>query len=335
MGSKPGSNYVHEQRVLACARFFRRHGFSPLPAYPDDKRPALDEYRCYRERPLEPEWFERPEPWTNMQLLTGVSAYGARKLIVVDCDGELARERIWPEMVAANEGDDGPVSRTWVARTQSGGRHFYFLLPSYATECKSRQVWGLWSTWGNGENREKGGWLPKNEIRILGDKALVMAPPSVLSAPKEILQKIPCNSPKEEENKSYGFIDGKCPKTWALPSTAPNWVLSLAGISLPSGRSEPQVQHRWTRPSDGPALLADKIGTVRQWGVKTVGEPDPNGWVKCHVPWRRDNSPSGSFNATTGVLFDHARGDAMGMAKLGVTMGVYPDLAAALRSLGN
>ncbi len=90
---------------------------------------------------------------------------------MVDLDGPEAIEA-WKAICNKNQYTlKCSSSFPWISTTGSGGTHIYFRVPSGTERCPSRMIWGLYDT--------LTGWVKHREIRILGDGALAVVPPSV------------------------------------------------------------------------------------------------------------------------------------------------------------
>jgi hypothetical protein len=304
----------HSERVLAAARYFQKIGLSPIPAAANAKRPdpRLGGYAKFRNQSLDKSWWDHKD-WLNLQLMCGCEVFGERKIIVVDCDGHTAATQVWPHM----NKHYGRADRTWTVQTPSGGRHYYYLIPVEIVRVPSRMIWGLWSTWGSTEDPAKGTWLPHEEVRILGDGSLSMAPPSALDG----------------KGEGYTFVDGHSPRNMELPAIAPKWLIDLpAATALSPNSVTSSASARALQCTNGMDSI-DKISVARSWGVKFTGGRNPRGWLPCHVPWREDRTPSGSFHADSGILRDNKDGTSVSLCSLGVRLGVYPDSLSAFKDL--
>ncbi len=270
------------------AHFYRECGYQPLPSKADRKQPALSTFA---------EYFEVPLPATmlanwhapNIQLVTG----SAWRLCVVDCDGDRAHQ-IWQSLCT----DHAHEPHTWTVRTGRGGYHYYYALPDDLEQCKSRRLWGLWDPYLG--PKHEGGWSSHNEIRLLGDRTLVVAPPST----------------HVDTQVVYSFLEESGPKELPRPMPAPAWLLELPAVERP--RTAPPLPARpprtWGQAPPGPypdrSQVLDAIGPTKhliaaQYGLRLAARrPNPEGWVPCHAFDRPDEHPSASIHHEWGIYYD-------------------------------
>lgn len=311
-------------RALACARRYRELGLSPLPSRRDAKRPDLESFAEFWGRPLPASLFE-PDTWraTNIQIMTGAKTGSSVKILVVDCDGEEAIAR-W-KAILGRHGHD--ADRSWVAVTGSGGLHTYFLLPDGIDACPSGMIWGLWDTWGDDG---KGRWAKHKEIRILGDNALVVAPPSI----------------HVETGRRYEFAGLSSPRRVPLPEPAPDWLLAMPRLSAPRFGEPPKADPpRPTayRPTGNSysraeviAAIPNKVALAAEWGLKFArAEPNQNRWVPCHAIGRDDRTPSASFHADDGTYQDRKDLRSISLFDLGVELRRFADWKDCLNWCGD
>lgn len=285
------------------ARWYVEHGMNPLPSREDRKAPALRKYAQYLHG--EPIPFKFLEKWwsPNIQVCLGA----AWRLCVVDVDGRKAldvvssweRQGLWP--------------RTWVVFS-GVGRHYWFRLPEDLTECRSRKLW---------LGKEK-----HEEIQLLGDGALIVAPPS-----RHV-----------RYGGRYRFIAG--PVEFPQPALPPGWLLEMGDCREPPRVKRPQIY-----PPRGPRTLATvanhtvaqemidaidperKLDLVENWGLRLKRRvPNAAGWVPCKAVDREDKNPSASFCPRTGVYWEPGR-PALGFTSLAVVLGAYPDGPTAYRAV--
>ncbi|SIO37814.1 Bifunctional DNA primase/polymerase, N-terminal [Singulisphaera sp. GP187] len=311
----------------ACVNHYRKVGLCPLPSRMDIKGPMLETYAEHYDAKPVPEEIYSDWATTNVQIITGTQSPSPTKILVVDLDGPEALEA-WQKITWQKNHKDDP---TWHSVTGSGGHHIYFLLPDGLTECPSGIVWGLYDTWGK---TGKGQWVKHKEIRILGDRALVVAPPS-----KHV-----------ETGKRYEFMMPHTPKINRLPAIAPDWLLSMPRLSTPRFTEPPAPRKpvAYTRQSDRYYTREEVLDAVadqkfdiacREWGlVSACSGPNPAGWCSCFVPGREDAryaKPSGSFHFRDGTFQDLKDKTAISMFDLAVVLGVFATWQEARDSLGD
>jgi hypothetical protein len=314
------------QRALQGALFFRDRGYNPLPARSDRKSPMLASFTEFWSQPVPQEVYA---DWAaeNVQVMCGARW----KLCVVDCDGDQAHN-VFRAMKRHHDPDQVGPYATWTARTGGGGWHFWFTLPDHVKTCESRRVWGLWDTWGG--STHQGDWAHHREIRLLGDGALVVAPPSL-----HVETRVP-----------YAWITGRGPDELPEPGPVPAWVLDLpvaspcrGAPSAPPGPLPAPPPESPLRPAGGLYerdevlhAIKDKIALARRWGLR-IASPRPNakGWVACHAIGREDKSPSASISESSGVYCDLAQGVRLSLFDLAAALGAYPDWQAAKNALGD
>lgn len=314
-------------RAKRCVDHYRSLGLCPLPSRMDIKGPMLPTYaEHYGPTPV-PESAYADWRTTNVQIITGAKSPTPAKIVVVDCDGPKAHD-VWKAMCAAN---NYTPNGAWVCRTGSGGHHYYFSLPS-AESCPGGMLWGIWDTWGD---NGKGKWLRHEEVRLLGDRALVIAPPSI----------------HVETGSPYSFDSLANPNKIRLPVEAPAWLLAMPLLATPRCYSEPprppvapprpaRTSDRWyTRDEVLDAIGGRKLAEAKTWGLVTKSDmPNPSGWVVCWVPGREDprhSNPSGSFNFRDGTLQDRKDLSTISLFDLGVLLGRYSTWQECRDELGD
>jgi hypothetical protein len=289
------------------------------------KGPSIDYADFYDGKPV-PEWVYRDWTAKNIQILCGSATPTDTKIVVVDCDGDLAATR-WREICEFHGYQPKP---SWWGFTGSGGSHHYFVLPPGYGACPSGLLWALFDTWGN---KGKAGWLKHCEIRLLADRSLAVAPPSI----------------HVDTGRRYQFIGESNPNRVILPQPAPQWLLDMPRLETPSFQREAKSEVRqprtftpggksYERDQVIAALPASlKIDLVRQWRLHLTGGPNSQGWAPCFVPGREDpkcSRPSGSFNATSGVFQDRKDMSTMSFFDLSVTLGAYATWEDCCNDLG-
>ena len=319
--SKP--SYEH---ALKCADYYRDLGWQPLPSKMDLKGPMLRSFVDFWETPL-PDLTYAASEWqtTNIQLMTGYRW----KLMVVDCDGDEAIET-WKRMIAHY----GGIPKTWRSRTGGGGEHHYFALPDWLDECLSRRLWGVWDTFAATDPEKpgsppKGDWQRHKEIRVLGDKALVIAPPSI----------------HVDTGRPYAFEVG--PRDLPVPAFAPDWLLKMPAVVRPdcverfapikipaeSAGKRGGRRHDW---QDVIAAIPSPVEVAKRWGLRVAGTgPGSKGWWTVHAIDRIDNTPSCQFNDTNGIFWDGRDRTTIPFFKLGVALNAFLTVQDCVNSLGD
>jgi len=291
------------------AGFFRERGFNPLPSRPDAKRPMI-RFAGFWATPYPAAEFERFET-TNIQLVLG-RPWG---LIAVDLDGPEARQR-WATM--------GRVPRTWVTHSGGDGLHLWFTVPKQGPYITKRVVW-------RGEGKH-------SLIEILGDKSLLMAPPSIHPTTGE----------------RYRFLSrAESPAGLPMPAPAPAWILALPGeriapalapLPAASQRTAPRLTRHETgggragrtyRRDEVLAAIPDVPALVQSWGVRLTGRPNANGWWPCHAIDREDRNPSAAIHVRSGYYSDLGSGRRLSLLDLGVHLGIGDDWREVLNHLGD
>lgn len=309
------------ERARNIARSFYDLGWNALPSRMDRKCPMLPSYTDY--------WNERVpvsiyDDWrtTNIQVITGAK-WG---LCVVDCDGE-ASHRVWRDINHAHE--TTRTSPTWVTRTGGGGWHYWFTLPAWVDQCPSRRLWGLWDTWAG--PKHEGDWVKHQEVRLLADQSLVIAPPSV----------------HVTTGQAYEWFDRRGPELMPRPAPAPAWLLDMPAIVNPRTTefTPPPAVSRPEKAAVRPAgaivdrdeviaAIPDKIALARAWGLRVAAsKPNAKGWVACHAIGREDRNPSASISVETGVYSECRDGERLSFFDLAARLGVYPDWQTAKADL--
>lgn len=318
------------QRARKCVAHYRKLGLCPLPSRTDRKGPSLDTYAAhFGATPVDEDVYEGMRT-PNVQIITGAKSPTVNKIVVVDCDGEGSLD-VW--MTMCRERSFNP-STAWITRTGSGGHHFYFSLPLSVASCPGGMLWGLWDTFGGVDH--KGAWAKHKEVRILGDNALVVAPPSI----------------HVETGVRYAFDASANPKRLRLPGLAPQWLLDFPRLSgsvrcypdpprprLPAGPIWPRSSRHYRREEVLDAIGDRKLSVAKSWGLVTASDtPNPMGWVSCYVPGREDpprSNPSGSFHFHDGTMQDRRCLSSISLFDLGVTLGHYGTWTDCRDALGD
>jgi hypothetical protein len=308
--------------VLAAADLYREQGWNPLPSRADAKRPVL-RYAALWDRPLPAADFERlaRREWEsrggcNVQCMTG-ARWG---LAVVDLDGAEPVEtwRAWSRF--------RPEPPTWrSASFEADGRvrgvHVWYSLPVHHPPIPSRLLWGLW----DGQR-----WLGRSLAELLGDRKLVMAPPSV----------------HPRTGQAYAWLPGSGPDEITLPALLPDWVRNLPSVSPPRPEWHPLPRMPLKSPVRPVAgfrehrrvfdAIPDRIALVASWGLRFASDrPGSGGWYSCHALGREDRHPSAGFHPGLGVYCEPGAGVYLRFFELAVAMGVYADWRDAVEGLGS
>jgi hypothetical protein len=250
--------------------------------------------------------------------VTGARVQASTKIVVVDLDGEdaqikwrhLCRQYSWsPDL-------------HWICETGGGGRHLYFRIPEDVGEFPSRLLWAVQES----PNSER--LVKHKEIRILGDGALAIAPPST----------------HVETGLHYRWSGRYRPEVVALPDYLPNWITQLPTFK-PVVKFRPPCNEKFTTffsgllTSDRDSVIigvspTEKVRLARQWGLRFSMKSNPaQQWMVCHAIDRDDRHPSATFCPTTGVYMDHGRGTVLSFLDLAVELGAFPSWQDCLDSL--
>lgn len=295
---------------------YRSLGYNALPSRSDRKAPALDTFAEFWESPL-PDSAFRSWNSMNIQVMTGAHW----RLAVVDCDGSRARA-VWKSMC-----EESGWVKTWVSLTGGGGLHTWYTLPSDMSTCRSGRLWGLWNPLG-GVHRG-GDWELHQEVRLLADGALAVAPPSA-----HVLT-----------GKPYAFLHGCSPLEIERPAMVPEWLLKTpllpARLEAPR-KSEPPPGRRTYKPTRGTYgrdevldAIEDKVELARSWGLRLSGGESPTGWTGCFAADRDERNASAGLHGSDGVYRDCRDGKTVSFFDLAVLLGVYPDWQTAVADLGS
>jgi hypothetical protein len=165
-------------------------------------------------------------------------------------------------------------------------------------------------------------WRKRSLIELKGEKALVVAPPSV----------------HPETGMPYAFLPGHSPTEIARPAPLPRWVRELPGVRpprvpqlLPLHRDAPKrpvlacCGHVDCR--DVLEAIPDKVAAVASWGLRVASEPNHAGWCRCHALDRPDENPSASFHSGSGYYCEPDGGGGSlrrhSLFELGALIGPY------------
>lgn len=311
------------------ATVYRRLGLTPLPSRSDEKAPDMGPYARHYGNVHVPESVYDTWKSRNIQLITGVKSPASMKVMAVDIDGPDALVA-WDRICKFN-GYEWRKRKCWMVTTGSGGTHLYFQIPIISDACTSGIIWAYYDTFGTDG---KGDWAKHKEIRIVGDRALVIAPPSL----------------HVDTEEPYRFDPVRNPDRFPVPATAPRWLLNMKRIkSRPRWDTTPVMLRRvvkletqvigknYGRATVLKCLGDEKLALVREWGLDTIGEPNAGGWVKCYVPIREIagvSNPSGSFSAKDGVLMDNKDQQVFSLFDVGVLLGQFNNWQECCNAVG-
>lgn len=282
------------RRAERASRIYReRWGWNPLPTFLSRKRPLVPYAHLWESESSDADW----RPTTNLQLMTGCR-WG---LAVIDLDGEIGLQA-W-EAISLYR----PTLPTWTVRTPSGNWHLWFTIPSGVTELRKRCLW-------SGGHHQA--------IELLGDRSLVVAPPSLDLA----------------TGRRYEFVLG--PRTLPRPAELPAWVIDYAvapvrppylpptptRASLPS----PLGVYHWR---DVARAIPSKANLAYSWGLRLTGRMTNAGWLECRSLFREDRRASAGFHPESGY-YSEPEDYRLSIFELGVVFGRYKCWQDACNDLG-
>lgn len=281
--------------TIVAVKWWMDMGFMPIPTSMD-RHPRCS-WSSFRTSPP-PAYWHLSDLWRNsmIQLMCGINVKSARKLMVLDLDGQAACG-VW----AKKAGSRGwpTIGSTWASGTPSGGVHLYFLIEGETGPIRSGPLW-----LGIGKHQE---------IRRLGDGALATAPPSC-----------------RDDGKRYAWLEGSGPGDIPLPATAPQDVLSAPVVSMKPTLVPRSVgkgsSAKWVLKVD-PYELAERLG------IHICGRVRQGGWVNCRAYDRDDGRPSANYNVETGSYVDFATGRRSNAVEIAVERGLYRAHSDARREL--
>lgn len=271
-GAAPGPSC---EKTCDWAGEFRRLGLNPVPSRVDRKAPLVQ----HGWDPIDPELWDslrRKGRPVNLQVMTG-RAWG---LVVVDLDGEAAIAN-W-----------GPLPRTWISRSGSGkGLHLWFSVPREGGPIGGGPFWE-----GPGHHQE---------ARLLGDRALVVAPPSI----------------HPESGRPYAWLAGRHPLAIPLAPCPARVFLAIEEYRARQGKPRKPIARRYFSGGSPGENGIDALALAQQWGLRIHRGPDKDGWYTCHAIDREDRNPSARFHPENGSYFDFARRVSLSLPGLGHALG--------------
>lgn len=319
---------IDNAKGWACV--YRRLGLTPLPSRSDEKAPDMGAYARHYGNISVPDSVYNNWQSRNIQLITGTKSPATMKVMAVDIDGPDALVA-WDRICKFNN-YEWRRKKCWRVTTGSGGTHLYFQLPFITASCSSGIIWAYYDTFGTDG---KGDWAKHKEIRIVGDRALTIAPPSL----------------HVDTEQPYRFDPVQNPERFPVPATAPQWLLEMKRIKSRPRWDTPMpvlprvIKHEsqvingkhYGRATVLRAISGEMLAIAKDWGLVVVSEPNAGGWVKCYVPIREvvgQSSPSGSFSAKDGVLMDCKDQQVYSLFDLGVMLGKFNHWQECVNSLG-
>lgn len=300
-----------EKRAAEWARRYHARGLNPLPSRALDGRirPWLSTYRDLRDDGI------KPEVLRNWRCNCIQLALGARwGLVVVDLDGPDARE-VWREMTLYRT-----TPATWeVEHDPEGGKHLWFSVPRDAEPYPTKvQLWEL-------EGAKHVG------IEFLGDRSLIVAPPSV--------------SPKS--GNQYDFREGHTPRDIDNPAPLPAWLDRMVRDAVkkplplpPAPKAPARAPRKWGLPTVDVAEVLDAVRgglgleVAQKLGVRVVGQPGAKGWAPARSIWREDSNPSAAV-ALDGSYWESTLPKPIHLTRLPMVLGLASSLYESINLVGS
>jgi hypothetical protein len=301
---------VDMDEVRQWARRYYAAGYNPLPSRGDAKRPALKAFKRYLYRDRIPEaWLKRW--WSpNIQIPLGVR-WG---VCVVDIDGLRGAE----EWVSWHFGRQW--CRTWFTGCSSNypGGHEWFRLPPGFETFPTTVLW-------KGENSHE-------EIKVLGDGALAIVPPSI----------------HPDRGTRYEWVDG--PDELRSPALIPDWLLRRLAESrqkppapprerpVPSGLPLGKLVRRHYQRDEVLYALGDRKHEIAAaYGLEVHRHPASSGFHACRSINREDSNWSCTIDPRTGVYKDWATGEVLPFYTVLMRLdpGTFPDFPTTVDLLGS
>lgn len=309
---------VDMAEVRRWARRYYDAGYNPLPSRRDAKRPALKRFARYLHHDRIPEsWITRW--WSpNIQIPLGVR-WG---LCVVDIDG-LGGLTAWSGAWPVPDVD----ARTWVCgapamvgRMQdfTVSRHIWFRLPPSTESFPTTVLW-------QGQDKHE-------EIKVLGDGALAIVPPSIHPG----------------RGTRYEWLVGP-DELWS-PALIPDWLLSrIASARLkaaapppprpvPSGLPLARFSGRHYQRDEVLYALGDRKHEIAAaYGLEVHRHPASSGFYACRSLSRPDANWSCTIDPRTGVYKDWATGEVLPFFTVLMRLdpGTFPDFPTTVDLLGS
>jgi hypothetical protein len=302
---------VDMDEVRHWARRYYAAGYNPLPSRGDAKRPALKAFKRYLYRDRIPEaWLKR---WwsSNIQIPLGVR-WG---VCVVDIDGNAGSDE-WLWRI---------VSRSWKWKTWVSGapvsrssRHIWFRIPESIESFPTTVLW-------KGKNSHE-------EIKVLGDGALAIVPPSI----------------HPDRGTRYEWLVGP-DELWS-PALLPDWLLRRITEArqkppspppvrpVPSGLHLPSRSGRHYQRDEVLYALGDRKHEIAAaYGLEVHRHPASSGFHACRSISREDSNWSCTIDPRTGVYKDWATGEVLPFYTVLMRLdpGTFPDFPTTVDLLGS
>jgi len=193
------------------------------------------------------------------------------------------------------------------------------------TACPKRIVWGI---------KQPDGRLVKHElIEILGDKALVMAPPSYRV--------------RDGITSSYNWLPNHSPHTVDQLAVLPDWLIKMPSVGCKSIRERAKQSpsksvmefnsknHLGFREVFQAISTGERQRIVESWGLRLVGnQANQAGFIRCRAIGREDNNPSASYHRDESY-YSEPGGECFQFFELGSILGVYKNAGQCCNHLGS
>jgi hypothetical protein len=198
--------------------------------------------------------------------------------------------------------------------------HLWFSVPRGGREVPHKSI--LWELPG----------AKHQAVEVLGDRALVVAPPS----------------PFGPDPGRYAFLAGRGPADLDAPAPLPAWVSDslvdaprprplLAYRPLSSLAKSLPLSRRHLDRRDVLAAIPDPCALAASWGVRFAYQRvNARGWRPCFAAFREDRSPSAMMSAVTGCYWEPWMDRTpCSLFDLAAALGVYPSWQEAVDQLGH
>jgi hypothetical protein len=306
--------------VRHWAKRYWEMGLNPLPSSGKAKRPAMDgpTIMRYRKERIPQKWLET---WwaPNIQIPLGVR-WG---YCVIDIDGKEGL-REWYQIIETESSLPLGCWLSGIAEFHNGtrffdrGMHLWFRTP----HCHFFPTVHLW----RGDDKHSG-------ISVLGDGALVVAPPSI----------------HVDRGTRYEWLVG--PDALPEPAVIPSWLFSYIDQCRseraasrprkerprPSGLDLPGVTgRRYERDEVLYALGDRKHEIAKAYGLEVKRHPNTSGFYECRSIDREDQKWSCTIDPRTGVYKDWATGQTLSFFSLLMKLDPrsFPNFPVTVNQLG-